>query len=107
MVFYLFQSYPKNLLNFSKKNHLTHRDFIHGFKDAPYWYKQMIDTLIPMENKIGREISKSEVLGAIKYLKDKGIVVNQLNVAEVIGCHFTIHKGFVQIYHSLAKDKFL
>ena len=61
----------------------------------------MIDELIPIENKTGREISENEVLGTIKYLKDKRIVVNQLNVANILGCHFTIHKGFVKLYHKI------
>lgn len=98
MVYHLFQNYPKNLVEFSKDNHLTHRDFVHGFRNMPFWYKEMIDELIPMQNKVGREIIESEIIGAIKYLKNEGIVVNQLNVAQIIGCHFTVHKGFVKIY---------
>lgn len=98
MVYYLFQNYPNNFLTFAVENKFTHRDFIHGFKDMPFWYKRMIDELILKENKIGREISESEVLGAIKYLEQNGKIVNQLNVANIVGCHFTIHKGFVEIY---------
>jgi len=101
MVYFLFENYPKNLLGFSLQNNLTNRDFVHGYKDIPFWYKTMIDTLIPMQNKIGRKISESEVLGAIKYLKNKGEIVNQFNVAEVIGCSFTIHKGYVEIYKKI------
>lgn len=98
MVYFLFQNYPKNFISFAMDNHFTHRDFVHGFVFS-FWYKNMIDELISVENKIGREISESEILGAIKYLKHKGIVVNQLNVANILGCHFTIHKGFVKLYH--------
>lgn len=105
MIYHLFQKYPKNFLSFSKNNHLTHRDFMHGFKNAPYWYKKMIDGLIPMENKRGRKISESEVISAINFLQSKGEIVNQLNIANIIGCHFTIHKGFVEIYHSISKAK--
>lgn len=101
MVYFLFQDYPKKFISFAKENHLTYRDFSHGFMDSSFWYRQLIDELIPRENKIGREISESEVIGAIKYLKSQGKSVNQLNVAEVIGCHFTIHKGFIEIYHGL------
>ena len=61
----------------------------------------MIDNLIPMENKIGREISESEVTGAIKYLESIGERVNIINVAEVVGCHENIHKGFNIIYKQL------
>ena len=102
MGYYLFQNYPKNFIRFAKDNHITHRDFVHGF-DCSFWYKSLVDELVPMENKIGREISESEVLGAIKYLRDQGKTVNQLNVAEVVGCHFTIHKGFVKIYKKLVQ----
>lgn len=101
MVYYLFQNYPKNLVKFSKDNHLTHREFVHGFRNIPFWYKEFIDELIPMQNKIGRVISESEVLGAIEYLKTQGKVVNQFNAAEIVGCSFTIHKGFVKIYKKL------
>lgn len=98
MVYFLFQNYPKNFINFAHQNNLTHREFVHGFNNSSYWYQTMIDELIPMENKIGRVICESEVAGAIKYLQEKGKVVNQLSVANIVGCHFTIHKGFVEIY---------
>ena len=58
----------------------------------------MIGKIVPIENKIGREISESEVIGAIKYLESIGERVNVINVAEVIGCHPSIHKGFKKIY---------
>ncbi len=100
MVYYLFQNYPKNFINFAKNNHLTHRDFIHGF-DSSYWYKLLIAELIPLENKIGRKVSKNEVSGAIKYLKEEERVVNQLNVAKILGCHFTLHSEYVELYKKL------
>lgn len=105
MVYYLFQNYPKNLVVFSRDNHLTHSDFFHGFRNIPFWYKELIDELIPMQNKIGREISESEVIGAIKYLKNQGKVINQISVAEIVGCHFTIHKQFVKKYKKLNKSR--
>lgn len=97
-IYYLFQDYPKNLIEFIKQNKLIYNDFSHGLKYLPFWYKNMLDEIIPKENKQGRIINESEVLGAIKYLKSKGEIVNQKNVAEIIGCHFTIHKGFVKLY---------
>jgi hypothetical protein len=84
-----------------KSNNLTQRDFTHGLKYIPFWHENLLFELIPKENKIGREISESEVLGAIKHLKSLNRVVNQRNVAEVIGCHFTINKGFVKAYKNL------
>ncbi|MCT7588181.1 TniQ family protein [Aliarcobacter butzleri] len=101
LVFYLFEEFPNNLLNFVSKNKLTHRDFLHGFKDIPFWYRKKIDNHIPMENKIGREINESEVIGAIKYLESVGERINIINVAEIVGCHPSIHKGFNKIYKSL------
>lgn len=98
MVYFLFQNYPKNILSFVETNHLTHRDFVHGFVEIPFWYKKIIDELIPAQNKIGREISESEVIGAIKYLTKLNIPATQEEVARIVGCHFTIHKGFVKIY---------
>lgn len=98
LVFYLFEKFPNNLLKFVSKNKLTHRDFIHGFKDIPFWYRKKIDKIIPMENKTGREINESEVIGAIKYLESIGVRVNIINVAEIVGCHASIHKGFIHIY---------
>ena len=61
----------------------------------------MIGKIVPIENKIGREISESEVIGAIKYLESIGERVNVINVAEVIGCNPSIHKGFNRIYKQL------
>ena len=58
----------------------------------------MIGKIVPIENKIGREISESEVIGAIKYLESIGERVNVINVAEIVGCHPSIHKGFKKIY---------
>jgi len=101
MVYYLFQNYPHNLVEFSTDNHLTHRDFLHGSKEASFWYTQMIDKQIPVHNTVGREISKFEVLEAIKYLKKIGVHITQKSVAEIIGCHFSINKSFVKIYKRL------
>lgn len=104
MVYYLFSDFPDNLIRFSKQNSLTHREFVHGFKDMPFWYKSKVDELIPIQNKIGREISEMEVVSTINFLKLKGNVVNQLNVANLLGCHSTIHKGFVTLYHQIKKS---
>lgn len=102
MIFYLFKKFPTNFINFINQNHIVYREFTHGFKYIPYWYERMLAGLIPKENKKGRLISKNEVLGAIEYLKRKGKIVNQLNVAEIVGCHFTIHKGFLKIYKNIS-----
>ncbi len=104
LVFYLFEEFPNNLLNFVSKNKLTHRDFLHGFKDIPFWYKKMIDKLVSIENKIGREINESEVMGAIKYLESIGERVNIINVADIVGCHPSIHKGFKKIFNNLRNN---
>jgi len=101
MVYHLFQNYPHNLKNFAQDNNLTHRDFVHEFKDIPFWYEKTISDIIPMQNTIGREISESEVIGAINYLKNIGIKITQKSVAEIIGCHFSINKGFVNIYKKI------
>jgi hypothetical protein len=98
MIYFLFQKFPNNFQKFAKENHITYRDFLHGFKDASFWYKNLIFNLITMENKIGREINESEVLGAIKYLESIGERVNIINVAEIVGCNPSIHKGFKKLY---------
>lgn len=103
MVFYVFQKFPNNLIDFAKQNGFTYRDFTHGFKYIPFWYIEMIFEVISKENKLGRVINEKEVVGAIKYLKSQGKTVNQFNVAEIVGCSFTVHKGFVKIYKSLTK----
>jgi len=41
---------------------------------------------------------ESEVLGAMKYLESLGKRVNIINVAEIVGCHPSIHKQFNRIY---------
>ena len=71
------------------------------YADASFWYKNLIFDLVPIENKRGREIVESEVLGAIKYLESIGERVNVINVAEIVGCHPSIHKGFCRIYKEL------
>lgn len=101
MVYHLFQSFPCHFRAFIGENSLTHRDFVHGFKNIPFWYLGIIQDLIPMQNKVGREISESEILGAINYLKQNNQKVTQQSVAEIIGCHFSIHKQFVKIYKRL------
>ncbi len=101
MVYFLFQNFPNNLQIFAKENHITYRDFLHGFQDVSFWYKNFIYNLIPIENKKGREIVSSEVVGAIKYLKNINEQVNIISVAEIVGCHPSIHKGFKRIYFQL------
>jgi len=101
MVYHLFQDYPNNFIDFSITNNLTHRDFVHGFNHMPFWFKERVDEIIPAQNKLGREISENEIRGAIKYLKNLGDKVTQESVAKVVGCHPTIHKGFVRIYKKI------
>lgn len=101
MVYYLLQNFPVHLKVFATDNNLTHRDFTHDFQNKPFWYQSVIDELVPMQNKVGREISESEVIGAIKYLKSMGEKATQESVAGIIGCHFTIHKQYVNIYKSI------
>ena len=101
IIYFLFQNYPSNLKKFAKDNNVTYRDFFHSLKDTSFWYKNLIFDLVPMENKKGREIAESEVLGAIKYLKSINERINIINVAHVVGCHPSIHKGFNNIYKFL------
>lgn len=103
MVYHLFQDYHENLKCFAVNNQLTHRNFTHGFNHAPCWYKTMIDECVPMHDTVGREISESEVVGAIKYLKSIGKHVTKVRVAEIVGCHPSIHKQFVGIYKICAE----
>ena len=101
MMYHIFQKFPHNFRAFIKENNLTHRDSVHDFQNVPFWYLTIIQDLIPMQNKVGREISKSEVIGAINYLKQNNQKITQKSVAEIVGCHSSIHKQYVQIYHYL------
>jgi hypothetical protein len=101
MIFHIFQDYPHNFQKFAQDNNLTHRDFVHRFADIPFWYDNTISDIIPMQNTVGREISESEVIGAIKYLKSIYEKVTQESVAKVVGCHPTINKTFVKLYKQL------
>ena len=100
MIYHLFQDFPNNFQDFIVLNKLTYREFTHDLNYIPFWYENLISELIPKQNKIGREISQSEVLGAIKYLKHIDERVNLINVAQIVGCHPNIHKGFNRIYKS-------
>jgi hypothetical protein len=104
MIYHFFQNFPQNLHCFIKDNKLTHRNFTHGFKNVPFWYLKTLEELVPVQNKTGRKISESEVVGAINYLKKRNQKVTQQSVAEIVGCHFSIHKQFVKIYQH-AKSK--
>ena len=44
-----------------------------------------------------------DILGAIKYLESIGERVNIINVADIVGCHPSIHKGFNKIYRKIFK----
>ena len=101
MIYHLFQNFPNNFNDFIVLNKLTYKEFTHGLNYIPFWYENLISELIPKQNKIGRKINESEVLGAIKYLKNIGERVNIINIAEIVGCHPSIHKGFNKIYKSL------
>lgn len=107
IIYHLFQNYPHNLQKFASDNNLNHRDFVHGFKDIPFWYEKTISDIIPMQNTVGREISESEVIGAIEYLKKLGKKITQKSVTEVVGCHFSINKGFVTIYRMLINNNIM
>ena len=103
MTYHLFQNYPDSLLNFIRQNHMTYRDFTHDFKDIPFWYKEAIGKILPPQNKMGRTIDENEIIAAAKYLKNLGMVVNQKNVADIVGCHCTINSGFVRLYKIINK----
>jgi hypothetical protein len=98
IIYHLFQNFPNNLKMFADENHLTYRDFTHDFKNIPFWYRNIIDTIIPVQNKVGRVISDCEVIGAIIYLNHIGEKVTQESVANLLGCHPTLHKGFKKVY---------
>lgn len=102
MIYHLFQNFPNNFQDFILLNKLTYREFTHGLNYIPFWYENLISELISKQNKIGREISQSEVLSAIRYLKHIDERVNLINVAQIVGCHPVIHKGFNRIYKSLS-----
>lgn len=104
MVYYLLQDVPNHLKQFATDNRLTHRNFTHDFQNKPFWYQKMIDELVPMQNKVGRNINESEVIGAINYLKNSGAKVTQESVASIVGCHFTIHKQFVSQYKRIIQQ---
>ncbi len=104
MVYHLFQNHPEHLKHFAADNHLTHRNFMHGFKHVPFWYEKMIDECIPMQNTVGREISKSEVAGAIHYLQHLNGNITQERTAAILGCHATKHKGFVHLFHDFLRN---
>ncbi|MDX9744115.1 MAG: TniQ family protein [Arcobacteraceae bacterium] len=101
MVYHLFQDFPKNFVNFVKDNNFTYRDFMHALKNVPFWYKEMIEEHVPKQDTVGREITKEEVLGVIKYLKSQNKKVTQMEVARIIDCHFSKNKGFMKIYKSI------
>lgn len=107
MIFYLFQNFPVNFLEFIKLNNLGYRDFTHDLKYIPYWYKKEISNLISKQNKLGRQISESEVIGAINYLKSQNEVINQVNVSNVIGCHATTNSSYKGVYKKIFKQYFI
>ncbi len=107
IIYHLFQNFPYNLQKFAYENNLTHRTFVHGFKDIPFWYINTIDYIIPIQNTVGREITKNEVLAAINYLKKLGEKVTQESVAEVVICHPTINKKYVKIYKKILNQRLL
>lgn len=74
------------------------------WEDANKKYEIIKPLLTGKRNTKKVVITESEVIGAIKYLKQKGVTVNQLNVANVVGCHFTVHKEFVKIYKRVKVD---
>lgn len=101
MVYHLFEDFPKKFIQFANDNKLTYRDFIHGIKEAPFWYQGMIEEHVPKKDTVGRQITKEEVLGAIMYLQDQNKKVTQEEVARIVDCHFTKNKEFVKIYKSI------
>lgn len=98
MFYHLFQDFPSNFKEFAKTNHLTYRTLTHDMAYVPFWYEKMIEKIVPKQNKSGREISMNEIIGAIHYLKNNNMPINKIEVARIIGCHASNHKGFLSIY---------
>ena len=53
------------------------------------------------ENANLEVITAADGSKAIEYLENIGERVNIINIAEIVGCHPSIHKGFNKIYKSL------
>jgi len=104
MVYFLLQNFPHNLSNFIDINHFTHRDFVHGFKNTPFWYQNILDEIVPMQNKVGRKISENEIISAIRYLQEKGIHVTQKNITKILCSNFAMHLKHRLLYTSLLNN---
>ncbi|RLA83544.1 MAG: hypothetical protein DRG78_04075 [Epsilonproteobacteria bacterium] len=102
MVYHLFQDYPNNLVSFAKDNKFTYRTFTHRFMGGnSFWYKNFIADAIPVQNKLGREITKDEIIGVIQYFKKNNFNITQVNIAKFIGCHAITNKSYRDNYKKL------
>lgn len=54
----------------------------------PFWYENIVNTIIPRYVPRSVTITKEEVEHAEKHLKSIGEIANQANLTKLLGCNF-------------------
>ena len=84
----IFEKFPKKFELFITQNKLSNFQMIRDMKIVPYWYEKSVNEISPKVNYSARMLTKEEILNAIRYLRKRNILVNQLNLTNLLGCNF-------------------
>lgn len=99
----MFQKLPKKLKLFVTQNSLSNFEMVRDMKTIPYWYEKLINSISPKIVYPSKILTEKEILNAIKYLRKRNILVNQLNLTSLLGCNF--FSSYNQLKNLLKKLK--
>lgn len=99
----IFEDFPKKFKLFMTQNNLSNFDMVKDMKNSPYWYEKSINDILPKISYSARMLTEEEILNAIKYLRKRNILVNQLNLTNLLGCNF--FSSYNQLKNLLKKLK--
>lgn len=88
LIMYLFDNFPNNLENYIHRNMLTYHDLTTKVQDIPFWYEEIINSIVPRYVAHSSTVTNEEVESAKKYLKSIGKAINKANLTILLGCNF-------------------
>ncbi len=61
---------------------------LRDMKVIPYWYEKSVNNISFKIVYLSRMITEEEIINGINYLKEKDILINQVNLTKLLGTNF-------------------
>ncbi len=84
----IFEEFPRKLELFITENNLSNFEMLRDMKVIPYWYEKSVNNISFKIVYLSRMITEEEIINGINYLKEKDILINQVNLTKLLGTNF-------------------